>query len=217
MLGPQILGSLHSDYPFPVKALYGLGPTIVVMGLSSTSCHCCSLRAFVKDEDALTSQESDQKSVYFFFSKTDVDMLNVDRSATVLVICWQLSWKVSPKTGGIWMHYQEWIRLPCFRPRSWDWDLQSALWQPTRYFARLLLFLFLFPTWECVCLPLPVMCLPSVLPVLYLSAWTFHSYLCLVPIQFIIYLLSIHYVLCHVLKLGNLFWAKLANYKIGLL
>lgn len=138
------------------------------------------------------------------------------RNATVLVICWQLDWKgFLPRQvvfGCITKNGSDCL----FSPRSWDWDLQWLM-TANRYFARLLLFLFLFPTWECVCLPLPVMCLPSVLPVLYLSAWTFHSYLCLLPIQFIIYLLSIHYVLYHVFKSRHLFWAKLANYKIGLL
>lgn len=115
MLGPQILGSLHSDYPFPVKALYGLEDYDSCDGIVINLLPLLFSQNFVKDGSTLTSQESDQKSVYLFFSKTAVDMLNVDKechSSCNLLATWLK--RISPKTGGIWMHYQEWIRLLVF-------------------------------------------------------------------------------------------------------
>ena len=79
MLGPQILGSLHSDYPFPVKALYGLEDYDSCDGIVINLLPLLFSQNFVKDGSTLTSQESDQKSVYFFFSKPAVDVLNVDK------------------------------------------------------------------------------------------------------------------------------------------
>jgi Fanconi anemia group D2 protein len=58
--GHQILGSLHSDFPFPVKALYGLeeystqdGIVINLLPLFYQEC--------AKDASRATSQESSQR------------------------------------------------------------------------------------------------------------------------------------------------------------
>lgn len=79
MLGPQILGSLCSDYPFPVKALYGLEDYDSCDGIVINLLPLLFSQDFVKDGSTLTLQESDQKSVYFFFSKTAVGMLNLHK------------------------------------------------------------------------------------------------------------------------------------------
>ncbi|OWK02410.1 FANCD2 [Cervus elaphus hippelaphus] len=65
MLAPEalILGSLCSDYPFPVKALYGLEDYDSCDGIVINLLPLLFSQEFVKDGSTLTSQESDQKLV----------------------------------------------------------------------------------------------------------------------------------------------------------
>ncbi|KAK2490093.1 hypothetical protein MC885_017862 [Smutsia gigantea] len=62
-LGRQILGSLHSDYPFPVKALYGLEEYSSHDGIAINLLPLLFSQDFAKDGGRMTSQESDQKLV----------------------------------------------------------------------------------------------------------------------------------------------------------
>lgn len=73
-LGHQILVSLHSDCPFPVKALYGLEEYSSNDGIAVNLLPLLFSQDFAEDEGSTTSQESDHKSVHFFSSKTSADV-----------------------------------------------------------------------------------------------------------------------------------------------
>lgn len=75
----QIPGSLHSEYPFPVKALYGLEENDSCDGIAINLLPLLFSQDFAKDGNRMTSQDSDHKSVYLFFSKTSGSVLNVHR------------------------------------------------------------------------------------------------------------------------------------------
>lgn len=75
----QILVSLHSEYPFPVKALYGLEEYSGVDGIAINLLPLLFYQDFATDVGRMTSQESDHKSVYFLFSKTSAGILNIRR------------------------------------------------------------------------------------------------------------------------------------------
>lgn len=66
-LGHQILVSLHSNYPFPVKALYGLEEYNSQDGIAINLLPMLFSQDFAEDESRRTSQESDHKSVHFLF------------------------------------------------------------------------------------------------------------------------------------------------------
>jgi hypothetical protein len=65
----QILCSLHSDFLFPVKALYGLEDYSTHDGIAINLLPLLS-QEFADDGGQMTSQESQQKSVQFFFLKS---------------------------------------------------------------------------------------------------------------------------------------------------
>lgn len=77
--GHQILGSLHSDYPFPVKALYELEEYSSCDGIAVNLLPLLFSQDFAKDGSKMTSQDSDHKLVYFFFSKSSASVLNIHK------------------------------------------------------------------------------------------------------------------------------------------
>lgn len=93
------------------------------MGLSSTSCHCCSLRTLWKmgvhwlcrnqTKSQYTFSSLKPLLVCWIFTRNDTVLVHKEcYSSCNLLATWLKS--ISPKTGGIWMHYQEWIRLLVF-------------------------------------------------------------------------------------------------------
>ena len=167
------------------------------MGLSSTSCHCCSLRTLWK-MGVHWLRRNQTKSQYTFSSlKPLLVCWMFTRNATVLVICWQLDWKGFLPDRWYLDVLPRMDQTPCFFPDP-GIGICNGSWQPTDTLWGCFCFCsFFLPGNVFVCLCQPCAFLPSSLHFILLR--TFHSYLCLLPFQFIIYLLNIRYVLCHMI------------------